>query len=134
MCLLICLLYAPFAQLRRGTLRPHYCYSGLPICYLSRGYLHPLLDVLGVFSPPLHQLRGYHPVFRAASSSQAMSEDSKSYFEWSIWLLTVKCNARGFSLYSNFQNQKFTVLENIGYTIELTAWHCCQGHMCGTSV
>ena len=28
---------------------------GLPICYLSRGYLQPLLDVSGVFSPPVHQ-------------------------------------------------------------------------------
>ena len=51
--------------------------SGLPTGYLSRGYLHPLLNVLGVFSPPLHQRRGYHSVFNAASLSQAMSEDSK---------------------------------------------------------
>ena len=58
--------------------------SGLPICYLSRGYLRPLLDVLGgIFTPP-RQLRGYHSVFQAASPSQAMSEDSKSYFERSI--------------------------------------------------
>ena len=26
--------------------------AGLPICYLSRGYLHPLLDVLGVIFTP----------------------------------------------------------------------------------
>ena len=44
----------------------------------------------GIFTP-LHQLRGYHYVFRAASPSQAMREDSKSYFECSIWSLTVWC-------------------------------------------
>ena len=26
-----------------------FTHTGLPICYLSRGYLHPLLDVQGVF-------------------------------------------------------------------------------------
>ncbi|WP_419614027.1 hypothetical protein, partial [Thiolapillus sp.] len=82
----------------------------------------------------LHQLRGYHSEFQAASPSQAMSEDSKSYFECSIWILTVKCNAHGFSQYYNFQNQKITMLENIGYITELTAWHFYQGHMSGTCV
>ena len=107
--------------------------SGLPMCYLSRGYLHPFLDVFGIFSPPLHQLRGYHSVIQAASPSQVMSEDSKSYFECSIWILTVKCNAHGFSRYYNFQSQ-ITMLENIGYTTELTAWHFHVGHMSGTCV
>ena len=77
----------------------------------------------GYFHPTLHQLRGYHSVFRAASPSQAKSEDSKSYFEYSIWILTVKWNACGFSQYDNFQNQKTTMLEKIGYITEMTAWH-----------
>ena len=71
--------------------------SGLPVCYLSRGYLHPLLNVYGGIFTPLHQLRGYNSVLKAASPSQAMGEDSKSYFECSIWILTVKCNAHSFS-------------------------------------
>ena len=66
-------------------------------------------------------------MFEAASPSQAMSEDSKSYFEWGIWILTVKCNAHGFLQYYNFKNQKATVLENIWYTTELTAWHLMSG-------
>ena len=73
-------------------------------------------------------------MFRAASPSQAMSEDSKSYSECSIWIWTVKCNAHGFSQYYNFQNQKITMLENMGYVTELTAWHCYQGHMSSTPV
>ena len=88
----------------------------------------------GYFLPPLHQLGGYYSVFRAASPSQAMGEDSKSYFECSIWILTVKCNAHGFSQYYNFQKQKMTMLENIGYITELTALHFYQGHMSGTCV
>ena len=68
-------------------------------------------------------------MFRTASPSQAMSEDSKSYFECSIWTLTVKCNAHGFSQYDNFQNQEITMLVNIGYITELTDWHCYQGPM-----
>ena len=88
----------------------------------------------GYFLPPLHQLRGYHSVLKAASPSQAMSEDSKCYFECSIWILTAKCNAHGFSQYYNFQNQKITMLENIGYLSELTAWHCYQSHMSGACV
>ena len=72
-------------------------------------------------------------MFRAVRPSQAMSEDSKSYFECSIYILTVKCNAHGFSQYS-FQRQKITVLENVGFITELTAWHCYQGHMSGACV
>ena len=70
----------------------------------------------------------------AANPVQAMSEDSKSYFECSIWILTVKCNAHNFSQYYNFQNQKITMLENIRYIIELTAWHFYQGHVSGACV
>ena len=55
-------------------------------------------------------------MFKAAIPSQAMSEDSKSYFECSIWILTVKCNAHGFSHFYNFQKQKITMLENIQHT------------------
>ena len=73
-------------------------------------------------------------MFRAASPSQAMSEDSESYFECSIWVLTVKCNARGFSQYYNVRNQKITMLEYIGYITELTARHFYQGHMSGACV
>ena len=64
-------------------------------------------------------------MFKAASPSQAMSEVSKSYFECGIWILTstVKCNTHGFSQHYNFQNQKITMLENIEYITELTAWH-----------
>ena len=97
--------------------------SGLPICCLSTGYPHPFLDVLGGIFSPLLQHRGYHSVFRAANPSQAMSEDSKSNFECSLWILTAKCIAHCFSQYHNFQNQKITMLENMGYITELTAWH-----------
>ena len=69
-----------------------------------RRYFHPLFT----------SLRGYQ-VFRAASPSQAVCEDSDSYFECGIWILTVKCNAFGFSHYYDFQNQRITMLENIGY-------------------
>ena len=51
-------------------------------------------------------------MFRAASPSQAMREDSKSNFECSVWILTVRCKAHGFSQYYNFENQKITMLEN----------------------
>ena len=71
---------------------------------------------------------------RAASPSQAMSEASKSYFECSIWILTVKCNAHDFSHYYNFFNKKITMLKNVGYITELTAWHFYQGHVSGTCV
>ena len=70
-------------------------------------------------------------MFRAVSSSQAMSEDSESYFECSVWILTVKCNVYGFSQCYSFQSQKIAMLENIGYINELTAWHFYQGHMSG---
>ena len=73
-------------------------------------------------------------MFKAVSPSQAMSEDSKSYFECSIWILTVKCNTHGFLQCDNFQNEKITVLENIGYITELTAWHFYQGHKSGICV
>ena len=104
-----------------------------------------LLSFKGVPSLPSWCLQGYfyslsinledidHSVFQAASLSQAMSQDSKSYFECSIWISTVKCNAHSFSHY-NFQNQKITMLEMIGYITELTAWHFCHGHMSGTFV
>ena len=90
-----------------------------PLSWCFRGYFHPLFI----------SLEEYHSVFRAARPSQAMSEDSKSYSEWSIWILTVKCNAHCFSQYYHFQNQKIIMLENRGYITELTAWHCYQGHM-----
>ena len=60
-----------------------------------------LLSFKGVPSPPSWCLQGYfhslsinsedidHSVFQAASLSQAMSQDSKSYFECSVWILTV---------------------------------------------
>ena len=73
-------------------------------------------------------------MFRAASPSQAMREDSKCYFECNFWILTGECNAHGFSQYYDFRNQKITMLENIGYITKLTAWHCYQGHMSGTCV
>ena len=73
-------------------------------------------------------------MFKAASLSQAMNEDSKSDSQSSDWILTVKCHAHGFSQYYNFQNQKITMLENTGYITELTAWHIYQGHMSGTCV
>ena len=84
-----------------------------------------LLSFKGVPSPPSWCFRGYfHPLFinlegitviRAASPSHVMSEGSKFYFECSVWILTVKRNAHGFSQYYNFQNQNITMLENIGY-------------------
>ena len=73
-------------------------------------------------------------MLKAVSPSHAMSEDSESYFECSVWILTVKCNAHGFSQYYDFQNQKITMLKNIGYIPKLTAWHFYQGPMSGTCV
>ena len=106
------------------------CFSiqGSQFAIFRGGTFTPFLAFLVVFLPTVHQLRGFHSVFRAASPSQAMREDSKPYFECSIWILTVKCYTHGFSQCYNFQNQKITTLENIGYT-ELTSWHCYQGHM-----
>ena len=86
----------------------------------------------GTFTPFLLCCWGYYSVFRAASLSQTVREDSKSDFECSVWILTVKCNAHNFSQYYNFQNQKVTMLENVGYITGLTAWRCFQGHSSGT--
>ena len=105
--------------------------QGSQFALFQGGTFTSFLMFWGVFSPLLHQLRGYHSVFQAASPLQAMSEDSKSYFECSIWILTVKCNAHGFTQCYYFQNQKIAMLENIGYT-ELKAWRCCQGHRKGS--
>ena len=110
------------------------CSQGSQFAIFRGGTFTPFLMFQGVFSPPLHQLRGYHSVVRAASPSQAMTKDSKYYSECSIWILTVQCNAQGLSQYCNFRNQKITMLEKIGYITELTAWHCFQGHMSGTCV
>ena len=73
-------------------------------------------------------------MFKAASPSKAVSEDSKSDSQSSDWILTVKCHAHGFSQYYNSQNQEIIMLENIGYITELTAWHCYQGYVSGTCV
>ena len=60
---------------------------GLPIFSLSRGHLHPFLDFLGgIFTPC--SLRGYHCLFKGAKLSQDLSV-TKSYFECSIWILSV---------------------------------------------
>ena len=96
-------------------------------------------------SPPSWRFRGYfHPLFinlegitlrsKLPALHKPRCEDSKYNFECSIWILTVKCNAHGFSQYYNFQDQKITMIENIGYITELTAWYCYQGHMSGTCV
>ena len=108
--------------------------KGSQFALFRGGTFTPFLAFLVVFLPTVHQLRGSHSVFRAASPSQAMREDSKSCFECSIWILTVTCNAQGMSQHYNFQNQKITMLENIGYITELTAWHCYQGYVSGTCV
>ena len=80
------------------------------------------------FHPIFINLKGI-TFFRTASLSQAMSEDLKSYFKCSSWIFTVKCNAHGFSQYYNFQNKTITMLEDIGYIAEMTAWHLYQGDM-----
>ena len=53
-------------------------FQGSQFAIFRGGTFTPFLMFQGVFSPPLHQLRGYHSVFRAASPWQAMREDSKS--------------------------------------------------------
>ena len=107
------------------------------LAIFREGTFDPFLMFQWVFSPPLHQLRGCHSVFRAANPSQVTREYSKSYFECCIWILTVKYyNAYSFSQNYNFQNQKIAMFENIGYIYktELTVWHCYQGHTSGTCV
>ena len=61
-------------------------------------------------------------MFKAASPSQAMSEDSKSCFERSICIWTVKCNAHSFSQYYNFQNVKIKMLEQGNVTFDSCVW------------
>ena len=63
----------------------------IPRC-TGESNLHPL-PLYGVFSPPFHQLRGYHFVkFRSANPAQNWSIFfylKKIYFESSIWILSL---------------------------------------------
>ena len=77
-------------------MQPKTC-QGSQFAIFQGGTCTPFWMFKGVFSPPLYPPRECHSVFRAASLSQAMSEDSKSYSECSIWILTVKCDVHSFS-------------------------------------
>ena len=105
-----------------------------------------LLSFEGVPSPPSWCFTGYfHPLFSNLEGLTLCSGLLALHKPWvktqnlilnicSIWILTVKCNEHSFSQHYNFQNQKITMLENIGYITELTAWHFYQGHMSGACV
>ena len=67
-------------------------------------------------------------MFKAANPSQAMSEDSKSYVECSIWILTVKCYTHGFSqCYTMRQPEKVgRVSPSSDAHVTLVVVPCCQ--------
>ena len=92
-----------------------------------------LLSFKGVPSPPSWCFRGYfHPLFINLLSLCITSCQPFTSHEWRLRILfwmyldfdcSVKCNAHGFSQCCNFQNQKITMLENVGFITELIAWH-----------
>ena len=90
-----------------------------------------LLSFKGVPSPPFWcvTFKGYFPALH-----KPWVKTQNLIWIQCIWISTVKCNAHSFSQYYNFQNQKITMLKNIGYITELTAWHCYQRHMSDTCV
>ena len=104
--------------------------AGLPICYLSRGYLRPLLDgFTGYFHPLFINLEGITLCSELLALHKPWLKTKTLILNVVFVILTVKCNAHGFLQSYNFLNQKIIMLENTGYIPELTAWHCYQGHM-----
>ena len=121
------------AQLTPTTI-PTLNNRGSQFAIFQEGTFTPFLMFSGYVYPLFINSEGITLCSKLPALPQAMSEDSTSYFECGIWILTVECNAHSFSQHYNFQNQKITMLENIGYITELTARHSYQDHMSGTCV